>query len=428
MTLNKDLYERYLAKKAKKLGVSVESLRAQQASTSESAVSNETSEQPSQTQFAEPVQDSITTTNINTVQIEQPQSLYQSSNVYQATYNQETYSQPVYKEPEQPSYSQSQQVLYNQPTYNSSLYNQPQQTYQSIQPIQPVETPQPEILDRRENKFAVIGYPLGHSLSSIIHNVGFKSMNMEATYETLETPPEDLVSRIKMLKNGNYKGFNVTIPLKLPVALFVDEVDKTADIASAINTVVINPDRTMKGYNTDVIGFKKAIPSDFKLYGKVAGVLGTGGASRAATVALAQSGVKEIRYYTRNIPNCLDLLNYMRRVFPQVQFDAYQIEFIRDLFMVDILVNTTPIGMLGRSADMTPVEKPQLMTLPQGALVYDVIYNPRKTVLLKLAESLGYRTVNGLDMFIGQAVAAEEIWTGRVPNVDSMKIALLEAL
>ena len=413
MALNKDLYERYLAKKAKKLGVSVESLRG----SSTQMTSSQPTESPQAESVVQPVEPQQSDA--------QTPSSYEQPTYSQQTYSQNTYVQETHAEPVQPTYNSQPSYGYNQSTYTQSVSSQPSY-YQPVQPVSAVE--EPTVVDRRENKFAVIGYPLGHSLSSVIHTVGFKSMGLEATYETLETDPEDLVSRIKMLKNGNYKGFNVTIPLKLPVALFVDEVDKSADIASAINTVVINPDRTMKGYNTDVIGFKKAIPNDFKLYGKVAGILGTGGASRAATVALAQAGVKEIRYYTRNIPNCLELLNYMRRVFPQVKFDAYQIEFIRDLSMIDILVNTTPIGMLGRSADMTPVEKPQLMTLPQGALVYDVIYNPRKTVLLKLAESLGYRTVNGLDMFIGQAVAAEEIWTGRIPNVDSMKIALLEAL
>lgn len=361
--LNKDLYERYLQKKAKKLGISVEELKGG-------------SMQPS-----EPV--------------EEPQ--YQSV------------QQPQYEQPVEP-------------------VNPVPQSYQA--PTEPVLTQnyEPQILDRRKNKFCVIGYPLGHSLSSVIHNAGFKSLGLDASYETLETPPETLVERIKYLKNNNYKGFNVTIPLKLPVALFIDEVDKYADIASAINTVIINPDRTMKGYNTDVIGFKNAIPEDFNLTGKVAGILGTGGAAHAASVALADSNVKEIRFYTRSIPNSLELLAYMRKVFPKVKFDAYQIEYIRDLSMVDILVNTTPIGMLGRSADMTPVEKPQLMTLPQGALVYDVIYNPKNTVLLKLAQELGYKTVNGVDMFIGQAAAAEEIWTGRKPNTDLMKIALLEAL
>jgi len=138
--------------------------------------------------------------------------------------------------------------------------------------------------------------------------------------------------------------------------------------------------------------------------------------------------MKEIKLYTRNIPNCLELLNYLRKTFPSVTFSAHQIERIRDLSDINLLVNTTPIGMLGRSADMTPVEENELRTLPQGALVYDVIYNPKKTVLLKLAEKYGYKTLNGVDMFIHQALAAEQIWTGRTPDFKDMKIAVLENL
>lgn len=347
--LNKDLYEKYLQKKAKKLGITVDELK-----------SNNTQPQT------------------------EPEKTVQPNN-FQTQYNE-----------------------ISTPTIEASS--------SSIN------------IDRRENKFAVIGYPLGHSLSPILHRTGFKSMNFDGTYEILETKPEELVERIKYLKNNNYKGFNVTIPLKLPLALFVDEVDESADIASAINTVIINPDRTMKGYNTDVIGFQRAIPNEYKVEGKTAGILGTGGAAHAAAVGLCKMGIKSVRFYTRNIPNSLELLNYMRRVFPNVQFEAFQIEYIRDLSMVDILVNATPIGMLGHSADMTPVEKPQLATLPENAIVYDIIYNPRKTILLKLAESLGYKTINGIDMFIGQAIAAEEIWTGNTPNMESMKIAVLENL
>ncbi len=383
--LNKDLYERYLQKKAKKLGISVEELKGGSSRTQ--SIHPQEAAAPAQSEY---------------------------SPVYNPA------PQPVYNQTPQPVDPQAVPLEPQADIFTQNVVEQPAPDYS--------QNFEPQIVDRRENKFCVIGYPLGHSLSSVIHQAGFKSLGIEASYETLETPPETLVERIKYLKNNNYKGFNVTIPLKLPVALFIDEVDKYADIASAINTVIINPDRTMKGYNTDVIGFRNAIPKDFNLTGKVAGILGTGGAAHAASVALADSNVKEIRFYTRNIPNSLELLNYMRRLFPKIQFDAYQIEYIRDLSMVDILVNTTPIGMLGRSADMTPVEKPQLMTLPEGALVYDVIYNPKNTVLLKLAQELGYKTVNGVDMFIGQAAAAEEIWTGRKPNTDLMKIALLEAL
>ena len=118
----------------------------------------------------------------------------------------------------------------------------------------------------------------------------------------------------------------------------------------------------------------------------------------------------------------------MRRKFPQITFTSYQIDAVRDLSKYDILVNTTPIGMQGVSADMTPVEENVLKTLPEGAVVYDVIYNPKKTILLKNAEKLGYRTINGLDMLVYQAAAAQEIWFGRTPDFNAMKIAALENL
>ena len=278
-------------------------------------------------------------------------------------------------------------------------------------------------------KFALIGYPLGHSLSSYIHDAGFKSLGLNASYEIMETPPETLVDRIKYLKTNNYYGFNVTIPLKLPVTMFLNEIDASADIVNAVNTVTIDPvTKELKGYNTDVIGFKNAIPKDFALCGKTAGILGTGGAARAAITALAQSQMKEIKLYTRNVPNSFELVNYLRKTFPNVEFNTYQIERIRDLSDINILVNTTPIGMLGRAADMTPVEENELRTLPPDSLVYDVIYNPKRTILLNIAQKYGYRTLNGVDMFIHQALAAEQIWTGRTPDFKDMKIAALENL
>lgn len=278
------------------------------------------------------------------------------------------------------------------------------------------------------NKFGLIGYPLGHSISPAIHKAGFKSLGIDASYELLETDPEDLVDRVKFFKHNHYSGFNVTIPLKLPISLFLQEVDRTADIAGAVNTVKIDDKVIFKGYNTDVLGFKKAIPSDIVLTGKRAAILGTGGASRAAAIGLIDLGVKGIDFYTRNIPNSMDLLNYMRRLFPNVNFETHQIERVRDLSMFDMVVNTTPIGMLGRSADMMPLESSAIQTIPKHAVVYDVIYNPKKTLLLKESEKSGLRTINGLDMLIYQAVSAQEIWFGRTPDFSEMKIAALEAL
>lgn len=277
-------------------------------------------------------------------------------------------------------------------------------------------------------KFGLIGYPLGHSLSAVIHKAGFESLSINASYEILETKPEDLVDRVKFLKHNHYSGFNITIPLKLPIALFTQEVDKYADIAGAVNTIKINPDKTFSGYNTDASGFKKAIPADIDLTGATAALLGTGGASRAAILALSECGVSEIGVYTRNIPNAMDYMNYVRRKFPAIVFNVYQIEQVRDLSKYKILVNTTPIGMQGRSADMTPVEEPILKTMQENSIVYDVIYNPKKTILLKSAEKLGLRTINGLDMFIYQAMSAQEIWFNKTPDFNAMKIAALENL
>lgn len=277
-------------------------------------------------------------------------------------------------------------------------------------------------------KFGLIGYPLGHSLSAVIHKAGFKSLGIEANYEILETPPEELVDRVKYFKRNDYEGFNVTIPLKLPISLFVQEVDKYADIAGAVNTVKINSDKTFKGYNTDAMGFKKAIPQNLDFSGANVALLGTGGASRATVLALSELGVKYIGVYTRNIPNAMDYMAYMRRKFPQIEFESHQIDLVRDLSKYQLLVNTTPIGMLGRSADMTPIEENVLRTMPANSTVYDVIYNPKKTILLKLAEKLGYNTINGLDMLVYQAVAAQEIWFGQTPDFNTMKIAALENL
>ena len=277
-------------------------------------------------------------------------------------------------------------------------------------------------------KFGLIGYPLGHSISAFIHRAGFESLGINASYELLETNPEDLVDRVKFFKHEHYAGFNVTIPLKLPISLFVQEVDKYADIAGAVNTVKINSDKTFKGFNTDASGFRKAIPKDIDLKGANVALLGTGGASRAAVLALSECGVAEIGVYTRNIPNAMDYMAYMRRKFPAITFTAYQIDQVRDLSRYQMLVNTTPIGMQGRSADMTPVEEPALKTMQDGATVYDVIYNPKKTILLKTAEKLGFRTINGLDMLIYQAISAQEIWFGRAPDFNAMKIAALENL
>ena len=277
-------------------------------------------------------------------------------------------------------------------------------------------------------KLGIIGYPLGHSISAVIQKAGLESIGLEGTYDVLETPPEDLISRIKFLKTNGYNGFNVTIPLKVPMSLFLDEIDDYANIAGCVNTVKIGSDSSFYGYNTDIYGFKKAIPSSVDLKGKRASILGTGGASRAAVVGLAEKGIKYIDFYSRNIINSHQTLDYVRSKFPEVEFNVYQIQNIRSLEESAIIVNATPIGMKGYMADQMPLERSDLDKFNKDAVVYDIVYNPAKTILIQEAQKRGLKTIGGLDMLIYQAERAIEIWTGKTPDAKMMKIAALEAL
>lgn len=275
-------------------------------------------------------------------------------------------------------------------------------------------------------KFAILGYPIGHSVSPQIHKAGFASLGIDADYEILETAPENLIERIDFLKKEGYAGVNVTIPLKVKIAMFVEEVDKNADLAGAINTIKINADKSLSGFNTDITGFKSALTCP--LQGKEVTILGTGGAARAVTVACTELGVKKVNFYTRNIPNALEFVKFFRELAPQIEFTLNQIETLKELPTTDLLVNTTPIGMKGHSADSTPVNKKVLTTLPKHAVVYDIVYNPTETILLEDAHHLGFQTISGLDMLVAQAVAAQKIWFGATPDFEKMKLAGERAL
>lgn len=277
-------------------------------------------------------------------------------------------------------------------------------------------------------KLGLIGYPLSHSISAVIQKAGLRSLNLEGEYNVLETSPQGLIDRIKYLKCNDFNGFNVTIPLKVPIALFLESVDKYADIAGCANTIKIGENKAFYGYNTDVLGFRDAIPKSVDLKGKHVATLGTGGASRAAVVALEELGVTSINFYTRNIINASNVVNYFRGKFPHIKFKTLSIQDLTDLSFADMVVNTTPIGMKSTSMNEMPISLEALNSLRANAVVYDVIYNPIQTALLKNAENRGLQTINGLDMLIYQGAKALEIWTGKYPDVKDMKIAALQVL
>ena len=277
-------------------------------------------------------------------------------------------------------------------------------------------------------KLGIIGYPLGHSISAVIQKAGLNSIGEDVQYDVMETPAEDLVDRVKYIKTNGYQGFNVTIPLKVPMSFFLTDIDDYANIAGCVNTVKVGTNGELFGYNTDIYGFKKAIPAEINLNGKTAAILGTGGAARAAVVGLAEKGIKNIDFYTRNIINSHQTVNYVRSKFPNVTFNVYQIQNMRSLEGSSIIVNATPIGMKGYMADQMALEIKDFDTIDSNAIIYDIVYNPVKTVLLKHAEMKGLKTIAGLDMLIYQAERAIEIWTGKTPDTKMMKIAALEAL
>ncbi len=279
-------------------------------------------------------------------------------------------------------------------------------------------------------KFGLIGYPLSHSMSKVIQEAAFKSIGVEGSYEIMETEQEDLVSRLKYLRANGFQGFNVTIPLKVPITLFLSGVDNVANVAGSANTIKILEDSSMYGYNTDVYGFVEAIPEDFRkeLEGKNAAVLGNGGAARAIGVGLSILKVKKIDFYARNIINASEMVETLRRNFNNIEMNCKQIESLKDLSQYKILVNTTPIGMRSKAMGISPVEEESIKTMDKSAIVYDIVYNPLNTELIKIAKKYNIKTIQGLDMLIYQGAKAFEIWTGKKPDTLKMKIAALEAM
>ncbi len=279
-------------------------------------------------------------------------------------------------------------------------------------------------------KFGLIGYPLSHSMSKVIQEAAFESIGVEGSYEIMETEQEDIISRLKYLRANGFQGFNVTIPLKVPIILFLSGVDNVANVVGSANTIKILPDSQMYGYNTDVYGFVEAIPEDIRaqIENSEVAILGNGGAARAVGVGISILKAKKIDFYVRNIINASEMATALRENFPSVQMNCKRIEDLKDLSNYKMLINTTPIGMRSKSMGISPIDEDVIKTMNKESVVYDIVYNPLKTELIRLAKKHGIKTIHGLDMLIYQGAKAFEIWTGKKPDVLKMKIAALEAM
>lgn len=277
-------------------------------------------------------------------------------------------------------------------------------------------------------KLALIGYPLSHSLSPVIYESAFKDLGITGSYELLPTESEDLISKIKYLRTNKYYGFNVTIPHKVPVSLFLSRFDENINMVGAVNTVKIEEDTTLSGFNTDVAGFVEAIPKDVDLRGKKAALIGTGGAARAVCAGLYKLGIEKIDIYTRNIINSKETVDLLRKRFSNIEFKAIQTSLMQDLSDIDILVNTTPVGMKNFDEQASPVSDKNLETLGDNAIVYDIVYNPLKTALISKAMKYNKKYILGIDMLIYQAISACEIWFNKKPDFNNLKVAVMEKL
>ena len=259
-------------------------------------------------------------------------------------------------------------------------------------------------------KLGLIGYPVSHSLSPRIQNAALKASELEGDYSLFPIAPDDLNGLKDLLdrvRSGEITGFNITIPHKQNVIEFLDELTLTAKIIGAVNVIYMRDDKLI-GDNTDAPGFLSDLKSFLADQSKIANrksaiVLGAGGGARAVVYALLNNGWK-VTIAARRIEQAEQLA---------LSFTDYELKitnFIKlQLSTFDLIVNTTPVGMTP-NIDQSPL--PDNMSLPKHVAIYDLVYNPSETKLVRDARAQGLNATSGLGMLIEQAVLGFELWTG----------------
>jgi shikimate dehydrogenase len=254
-------------------------------------------------------------------------------------------------------------------------------------------------------RLAVIGYPLAHTLSPRIQGAAIRAMGLELTYEALETPPERLEALLEDVRGPGWLGCNVTVPHKQAVMPSLAELDGEAAAIGAVNTIV-NREGRLAGFNTDARGFLEDLEEQFgSVAGKQVVVLGAGGAARAVAYALRQRA-ERVWVLNRGAERAAGLVADVGGALQTGRPDC-----IREC---QLLVNCTSAGL--REED-SPIPDDWV---PEGAQLYDLIYNPAVTRLMRVVAERGGRAVNGLGMLVRQAAASFRLWTGLEPPLDAM--------
>jgi shikimate dehydrogenase len=267
---------------------------------------------------------------------------------------------------------------------------------------------------------ALIGDPVEHTMSPAMHNAAFKKLGLDYLYIPFRVKPEQLSQAVAGLRALNVRGFNVTIPHKASVIPLLDSLDPLAKKIGAVNTVV-NDDGHLKGYNTDAEGFLRALTGQgIKPGGKNVVILGAGGASRAISYVLAEEGA-HLAVLNRKLE-----LDWAENIASLIQKELGRDVKVGELTpralslalaAADILVNATSVGMSPASGKSPVPAK----LLRRHLIVFDIVYNPMMTKLLKEARAAGARIIGGIDMLAGQGALAFEKWTGQPAPLELMR-------
>lgn len=287
------------------------------------------------------------------------------------------------------------------------------------------------IIQGNTKLLGVIGCPIAHSLSPVMHNAALQHRahqlglaSLDYVYVPFLIQPEDLRTAIAGLLTVGVQGFNVTIPHKQAIMAHLAEISPIAQTVGAVNTVWREGNRWL-GTNTDVQGFLAPLQAmEQDGMGQQACIFGTGGAARAVVVACGQLGFSQIHVVGRDRTKLLVLQESFRQAAIPLELQIHAWDELDVLLpQCQLLVNTTPVGMHPQE-DVSPLDRSAITLLPKGAVVYDLIYTPRPTKLLAIAAELGYETLDGLEMLVQQGAAALNIWLGEYVPVDVMRRAV----
>jgi len=268
------------------------------------------------------------------------------------------------------------------------------------------------MIDSKTDLYAVFGDPVGHSLSPLMHNRAFYETRTAGVYLAFRV--QDIAAGIAAARTLGIKGISVTIPHKTAVMDSLDEIDENARAIGAVNTVV-NSDGRLSGHNTDSAGAVRALKDISMIKGMDVAVIGAGGAARAIGYGLKSEGAR-VTILNRTKSNG-------ERLAAELGADFQPLTGTRRL-NCRILINTTPVGMTPR-VEALPVGKD---LIAKEMLIMDIVYNPLKTQLLKIAEDIGCRTIDGVSMFVYQGAYQFELWTGKAAPVEAMRDTVVQAL